>query len=94
MAKEEDIEKLMQSMEFHLYMSQNEQSFFLEKFDDADLLVIYRSQIKCLGIKYNDEWLETNGKGAINKEDELLYFEEFDFRLFVNIRWTTFRQSS
>lgn len=40
MHKDEDVEKLLQSMEFHLYMSQNEQNFILEKIDDVDNLVI------------------------------------------------------
>ena len=35
MHKDEDINKLLSSMEFHLLMSQNEQGFILEKVDDV-----------------------------------------------------------
>ena len=39
MKKDVDIEDLLHNMEFQMYMSQNEQGFILEKFDDVDIVV-------------------------------------------------------
>ena len=36
---QEDIDRLLQSMEFNLHLSKNEQSLLLEKVDDVDYLV-------------------------------------------------------
>ena len=37
--RDEDIDNLLQSMEFYLYMSQNEQAFILAKLEDMEGLV-------------------------------------------------------
>eukprot|EP00347_Sterkiella_histriomuscorum_P024199 403331967 len=86
MHKDEDTDKLLQSMEFYLLMSQNEQAFILSKFEDVEQVVsLQYSMLSEFGPSHQIEDFQQINGGALMSLEEM--------NAFVISRIETFRSS-